>query len=390
MKFYYALKKESIALLRNKSALAALFIMPAMFILILSLALKDVYSEYTNANLSYLIVNLDKGKKSTQFIEALKEYENLHFALKKDVGKAKQLTKDEVYKFTLVINPNFSKELYKIEAKDLLTVYTSATTKAHRKLYFESKMIEKIITLKIKKMVDSLTMYNDAVHPSTPKEMLHSFYLYNDENKKGTPTSTQQNVPAWIVFAMFFVTIPISTLFIGERNDGTFARLKSMNTSKFTLFFSKIIPYMLINQAQLLVMLLVGFFLVPLFGGDPLNLNVNVMALLIISLSISFAAVCFALFLASLMKTTEQASTIGALSGIIMGAVGGIMVPKLVMPPLMQQMTILSPMAWGLEGMLDVFVRDLGVSAVLFESTVLIVFGIISLSLASLFYERRL
>ena len=90
------------------------------------------------------------------------------------------------------------------------------------------------------------------------------------------------------------------------------------------------------------------------------------------------------------MKSTEQASTVGALSSIIMGAIGGIMVPKLVMPPLMQDMAMLSPMSWGLEGMLDVFVRDLGVGAVLLESGVLVLFGIISLSFASIFYERRL
>ncbi len=389
MKFYYALKKESIALLRNRSALAALFIMPMMFILILSLALKDVYKEYSNASLSYLIVNLDQGKKSATFIEELKGYENLKFKIKTNLEEAKKLTKDEAYKFTLVLNPNFSKELYKIEAKNLVEVYTSATTKPHRKLFFEAKVLEKLMELKVKKMVNSLTMYNEKVKPSTAKDLLHSHYLYSDKNKHETPTATQQNVPAWIVFAMFFVTIPIATLFITERNDGTFARLKAMNSSKFVLFFSKVIPFMVINQLQLILMILVGIFLVPLFGGDALQIDINFLALFIISLSISFGAIGFALFLASIMKTIEQASTIGALSAVIMGAVGGIMVPKLVMPPLMQEMTMLSPMSWGLEGMLDIFVRNLGVEAVLFESAVLTLFGILSLSLASLIYERK-
>jgi ABC-2 type transport system permease protein len=188
---------------------------------------------------------------------------------------------------------------------------------------------------------------------------------------------------------MFFVTIPIATLFITERKDGTFSRLKAMNSSKFILFFSKVIPFMVINQLQLILMILVGIFLVPLFGGDKLEVDINVFALFTISISISFGAIGFALFLASIMKTIEQASTIGALSAVIMGAVGGIMVPKLVMPPLMQSMTMLSPMSWGLEGMLDVFVRKLGIEAVIYESFVLVCFGILSLSIASLFYERR-
>ena len=389
MKFYYALKKESIVLLRNRSALAALFIMPMMFILILSLALKDVYKEYSNASLSYLIVNLDQGKKSQKFISELENYENLQFEVKEDLEEAKKLTKDEAYKFTLVINKEFSKELYKIEAKNLVEVYTATTTKPHRKLFFEAKIIEKLMQLKMKKMVNSLTMYNQKVKASSAKEILHSHYLYTDKNKHDTPTATQQNVPAWIVFAMFFVTIPIATLFITERNDGTFDRLKTMNSSKFILFFSKLIPFMVINQLQLILMILVGIFLVPIFGGDKLDVDVNFLALFIISLAISFGAIGFALFLASIMKTIEQASTIGALSAVIMGAVGGIMVPKLVMPALMQEMTLLSPMSWGLEGMLDVFVRNLGVQAILYESAVLVVFGILSLILASLLYERK-
>jgi ABC-2 type transport system permease protein len=387
MKFYYALKKETIALLRNQSALIALFLMPVMFILIMSLALKDVYSEYTNADLEYLIVNLDKDKKSQKFIEVLREYKNLKSLLKENLNEAKELTRDEAYKFLLVINSNFSKNLYKIQAKDLIEIYTPSTTKAHRKLYFESKIVEKIMALKIKKMVDSMTMYNETIKASTPSDMIHSHYLYNSDNRSGIPTATQQNVPAWIVFSMFFVIIPISTLFITERDDGTFARLKAMNSSKFILFFSKIIPYMVINQLQLILMILVGVWVVPLLGGDRLDVDIDFLALSVISMAISFGAIGFAIFLSSLMKTTEQASTVGALSSIIMGAIGGIMVPKLVMPSLMQKMTMLSPMSWGLEGMLDVFVRDLGVEAVLLESAVLVVFGIISLSLV---YGRSL
>ena len=41
------------------------------------------------------------------------------------------------------------------------------------------------------------------------------------------PSSVQQNVPAWLIFGMFFVVLPISALFIVERRDGTAARLRS-------------------------------------------------------------------------------------------------------------------------------------------------------------------
>ena len=382
IKLYYALKKESISLWRNKSALLPLFVMPMVFILIMSLAQQDIYKEYTNADISYIIVNMDKDKRSKKFIEELKKDKQLTFVLKESLEEAKQLTLDEEYKFTLLINADFSKNLYKISTKNLIDIYTASITKAHQRLYFESKIVEKIMALKIKKMIDSMTMYNDEVKASTPKDMIHTHYLYRTENRSDIPTATQQNVPAWIVFSMFFVIIPIATLLITEREDGTLTRLKAMNSSKLILFASKILPYMVINQLQLYSMILVGVFIVPLFGGDRLDININFLALFVISTAISFGAVGFAILLSTLMKSIEQASIVGALSGIIMGAIGGIMIPKLVMPSLMQDMTILSPMSWGLEGMLDVFVRELGVQSVLYESSVLVLFGIISLILA--------
>ncbi len=388
-RLYYALQKEFIVLFRNKSALLALFLMPAIFILIMSLAQKDIYNEYTNANLKYIIVNQDKNEKSKNFIEDLKQYTNLQFIVHHNLKEAKELTEDEMYDFTLIINADFSKNINKIKAKDLIEIYTSSTTKAHLILYFESKIIQVIMEKKIKKMINAMTMYDDRVEASKPKDMIHSHYLHSSSYQNHIPTATQQNVPAWIVFSMFFVIIPISTLFIIEKKEGTLLRLESMNSSKLILFISKIIPYMIINQLQLYTMMFVGVVLVPLFGGDSLDININFLALFIISLAISFGAIGFAILLATLMKSIEQASIVGALSSVIMGAVGGIMIPKLVMPVFMQKMTLLSPMSWGLEGMLDVFVRGLGVGAVLYESVVLVFFGIISLVLAKLYYKRR-
>ena len=388
MKLYYALKKELTILLRNKSALLALFIMPALFILIMSLAQKDIYKEYTNAHIEYTIVNDDNGTVSAQFIQALQKFKNLTFDISTNLKEAQQTTKEGSYQFTLHIAKGFSEKFYKITSKNLIDIYLSPTTKAPTKLYFQSKILETMMTLKMTKMFNTMTMYNETVHIPKPSALVHTHYLYDEKVKNVIPTATQQNVPAWIVFSMFFVIIPIASLFIIERDDGTLMRLKAMHSPKSVFLISKILPYMLINQLQLYLMILVGVFLVPLFGGDTLDVHIDFMALCVISCSISFAAIGFALFLSTQMKTVEQASVIGALTSVIMGAVGGIMIPKLVMPPLMQDLTVLSPMSWALEGMLDVFVRHMGVSSVVFEASVLLLFGIISLILTILYYKR--
>jgi ABC-2 type transport system permease protein len=66
------------------------------------------------------------------------------------------------------------------------------------------------------------------------------------------------------------------------------------------------------------------------------------------------------------------------------------MVPKLVMPLAMQRLGDLSPMSWGLEGFLDIFVRGGGVAEVLPECGQLLVFAAVCLIIAVWQFARRM
>src|SRR5699024_10791009 len=86
------------------------------------------------------------------------------------------------------------------------------------------------------------------------------------------PSSVQQSVPAWLLFAMFFIAIPLSTTWLSERHQGTYTRLRSIGLSAPMLLCGKLVPYMALNLAQVVVMLAVGVYLVPLCGGQALAL----------------------------------------------------------------------------------------------------------------------
>jgi ABC-2 type transport system permease protein len=86
----------------------------------------------------------------------------------------------------------------------------------------------------------------------------------------------------------------------------------------------------------------------------------------------------------------EQATTIGGIINILLGAIGGIMVPKFYMPEVMQSLARLSPMSWGLDGFLDIFLRGLGPVEVLPEFFKLVALGIFLLLFAGVIFERNL
>ena len=77
------MKKELLALVRDVHGLAALLLMPVLFIVIMSLALKDVYNPPTKT-LSYAVENKDEGALSTILLDQWR----------KDHGEALPLSAD--------------------------------------------------------------------------------------------------------------------------------------------------------------------------------------------------------------------------------------------------------------------------------------------------------
>ena len=167
------------------------------------------------------------------------------------------------------------------------------------------------------------------------------------------PTSVQQSVPAWSLFAMFFIVIPLSVTFIKERQLGALTRLKTTPVPPLVVMAGKAIPYFIINQLQIALMLAVGFCSAAPWrrGASAGNSPVGIALL---TVSASLAAVGFGLMTAMFCKTTEQSTTFGGTSVIVFAALGGIMVPKFLMPQFMQSLSIISPLSWGLDGFLDI------------------------------------
>jgi hypothetical protein len=115
-------------------------------------------------------------------------------------------------------------------------------------------------------------------------------YLYEIESGRKM-TAVQQSVPAWLIFGMFFVVIPLAGVLIQERNDGTLARIATFGASPLTILGGKLAAFMALNWVQLLLMLLVGRWLVPLLGGDTLYLDLQPGWFLLMVFATSAAAV---------------------------------------------------------------------------------------------------
>jgi len=391
--FLALVEKELRVLATDLHGLLALFLMPPVFILIMSLALQDNLGGGPKRAIPVLLADRDGGGAALALGRGLGGMEGFAFtqATPPDAVIESDLTADR-YKFAVVLPPGWSQALAHsldeqpppIPAISLLMAPSVQVELAQLFRASAFGVAQQVVTeLTVRRLAGVL----DQV-PTLPAPPVVERYVYGAAGAAMRPSAVQQSVPAWLVFSMFFVVIPISTTYLVERQQGTLMRLRAMGIPAYRSLLAKVLPYYLVNQVQMVLMILVGMSLVPLFGGGALAPGSSPGGLLLISGATSLAAIGFALLVSVIARTSVQATTLGGVSNIVFGALGGVMVPKFIMPPTMQALTQVSPMAWGMEGFLDIFLRGGGWLDVVPEAAALALFGALCLAIATAIFHR--
>ncbi len=420
--------KEIRLLVRDREALLILFVMPVTFVVIMSLALQDAFSERAGIRFSILIVNRDGGLVGNAIDKA---FSNSSFFLVsadspgpgKDLPDESAVRKDLVagkYKFAVLIPPAATQRALRRIQQRLGLAPARGTAEqpvdirlladpTMRRDHFElvTAALNRILQgIESRMLLEQFQTFGRRVTAATrgapgipalkaPASINAFAEATAHEGSAGAPgapipTSVQQNAPAWTLLAMFFLVVPLSVAFIKERQQGSLARLQSMPVPAWVLLGGKIAPYFIINQIQVVIILLVGRYLLPYLGGDALDIGHAPLAIMLVSMSASLAAVSYGLLVATFARTPEQATTFGATSVLVLAAIGGVLVPKLVMPAVLQRVANLSPLSWGLDGFLDIFVRAGGARDVLPTVAKLLTFAGACFTLAALRFRHTL
>ena len=407
-----SLLKELKLLCRDLHGLAVLFVMPIAFMLIMSLALSRDQDPHTDSRIA--LVGAANDSVNTALAAAL-EKEQIHVTRmsSEKLTDAQNGLHDK--RFQLVLhNPNATSG--KIADNKALQIYVPPDTEpswlaavkgvlrqhytqTRLDAYFDNndgikidnKKLPRAIRKDIQKKVDEK---NDeqfaAVQTFLDKKMLEEHYLSAGSGTVEKPNAVQHSVPAWLIFGMFFIMIPLSNVMALERQTNTITRLRLARASASGLIAAKLIPYFLINQLQFVGMLLLGRYLLPEIGVPALILNGSLVPYALLSAAVSAAALGYALLVSVCAKSTEHAVVLGGGGIILMAAIGGIMVPAHVMPETMQQLTWISPMAWGLKAFQELLLNRSGLDGIGHYLILLSAFAATTLIAAVLVYRRQL
>jgi ABC-2 type transport system permease protein len=189
------------------------------------------------------------------------------------------------------------------------------------------------------------------------------------ENKK-SPMVSFYAAAIGVMFLLFTASGSAGVL-LDEADSGTLDRVLSSHITMTTLLAGKLTYSTLLAFTQLTVMFLWAWavFHVDLFSHIP--------GFIIMGLSTAVAVAAFGMLLASMCQTRAQLGAVSTLLILIMSSVGGSMFPRYFMPPAMQKAGLFTINAWAIDGFTKVFWRDLPITALWPQVSVLLAVGIV-------------
>lgn len=422
-KIWMSVVKEFLLLKRDLGGLIILFIMPLVLVITVTLIQDSTFKTISDTKIEILLVDYDKGSVSKTVFDNL-EKSNLFTVVTQLDHKpiTEEMAKEAVYKgkfqLAIIIPENLSVDLQAKIDQNVENIvskmgFTETDTTAQQtapkiikekevKLYFDPAVqmsFKNAVMSSIDKMISQIetksiyTTFQSQLGEGDVAFEQKSFITFKEiiptvNNKEIRPNSVQHNVPAWTLFAIFFIVIPLSINIVKEKSQGTFVRLLTNPVSNVVVIIGKTITYSIICMIQFYMMVAVAIFLFPHIGLPSLNIEGHLFLMSVVALFSGFAAIGFGILLGTVASTQEQSAPFGATSVIILAAVGGVWVPVFAMPKIMQIVAKSSPMNWGLEAFYDVLLRNVSFIEIIPKISLLFLFFIITTSIA-LFYDKK-
>ena len=410
--------KEFLLLKRDFGGLIILFLMPLVLVITITIIQESTAQQIFNSQLSVLVIDNDKDDLSQSIINNLNQ-NNLLKVVDEidgviiDEKRANDLVLQGEYKLAIVIPEGLTKNLNSKVSQNVSEILKQfeingedssekiEVNSQQIKLYFDptlqisirnaiknsiDKMVSKIETQSVySAFKDELEIEDDAFDQTE----FVSFLEINPQknNVEIKPNSVQHNVPAWTLFAIFFIIVPLSINMVKEKSQGTFVRLKTNPISYATIIGGKVLVYLAVCLIQFALMLLVGLYLFPYLGLPNFEVNGSYLLLFLVAIFSGLSAIGIGILIGTIADTQEQSAPFGATLVVILAAVGGVWIPVFAMPKMMQLFAQISPMNWGLNCFYDVIIRDNSFMEILPELLLLGLFFVGMLAI-SIYYDK--
>jgi len=412
------LVKEFLLLINDKVGLSMMIFLPILLVIIIT-SIQNSAFNLVNNNQIDLIISVEKEDSlSSLFIEALEGSKLFNITYNHlNEEELNTIINTSDIPFGLHISANYSENIiskaqnkieklkYSMALTDELVEIKYTTSDTILKLIYSpviqvnyAQSIEQMIYATNKKLSTSYLLNRLSNELDLGENVLQ---MEDDGTKELTvqkstfegadstiPNASQHNVPAWSIFAVFFMVISLAVNFVKEKINGSFDRILTMPSSVWYLLGSKALLFWMVSLFQVLFIFTLSRFIFQFIGLPTLYFPDNIIGFIWAILLTGITAVNYSLVIGVYSKTAEQANGFGALSVIIFSAIGGIWVPSFIMPPFLKLLSNISPLHWCIELFYTIFLKNGNISQLLIPSLILIIINVIFVGLVYLKLKR--
>jgi len=191
------------------------------------------------------------------------------------------------------------------------------------------------------------------------------------ETQNQKETQAAQASAGQLIIWVFIPLLGTSELMAYERVWGTLRRLVTTPTRKPTFLLGTITGQLSNGLVQMLMLVAIGVVLLKVPWGQ------NPLALLLLLISFGLASVAMGTMLGTFTRTPSQANGLSISLGMVMGLMGGCMLPLEMFPPAVANVAKILPTTWAMMGMTQLTVYNAGLLQILPYAAVLLGFSVV-------------
>jgi len=374
LKFASIMRKDLKIMAKDPSALVVLFLLPIMFISVMSFALSSMYAN--EEAVQVVVYDQDQTDVSRALIQRLGEVDGLELVQTTEDGnafteeEARRQVEDGSSPAMVAIPQQFAAHLMGGNSTTIrfLTDPAQATS---------ASLVKQMVNGVIEGVSLQFSQLSQEAKQLLERSLIaiESTTVHDDQPVE-KPDAFQQNVPGYTVMFAFFSVMFAGRSFLSERTNGTFERMLAAPLGRWSLFFGKMLPYFFIGLLQVVIMFAIGHLV---FG---MGLGNSLLGLCVLSVCLVWASSSMGMMVATLFRTESQINGFSVMIVLTLASLGGTMVPLFVMPDVMQQVALITPHAWALTGYQDILVRGMGMADIWSNAVVLLGFGFVFLSVS--------
>lgn len=382
---YHVMAKDMLELKRNRMSLAALFIMPLIFLVMFGFIFP---SGNTQQNMPMGLINLDQGQGSSEFITQLeamnKNTSYMEFQNFSSIDDAKtEINKGQIYG-VFIIPPGFSDNLTNGKSADFTVFIDNSNPQSSMQI--QQALSSTVSGMNNMKAVANVIKLSNATNqPVNPQAMIFPYIPNIQTTIPGQTNYFNFLAPGlMIMIVMMSVMTGIPEAISKEKEMGTFDGMLSAPISQLSVIIGKTAALCTRGFIQCIIILAIA---VVLFG---VTIQGSILLAFFMLLLGIFSFIGIGIMAISMSGDQASSTMIVNLLMFPMMFLGGIFYPIQQMPWFMQAISKVIPLTYAADAMRKIMLLNAGIGDVMTQIIILVGFGVVTMAIAVPLFRRSM